>query len=185
MLNELNLSYELVKVDSSTYKTVSGEDYLAINPNSYVPALECEEGIITEVPSILQYLQNKYQPEGFKPPSSPYDLSKTQSLLNFLSSELHKAFVPYWYQPNKTEEQEAEAFKKLGRRMNYMEQLLSGENEYLLGDEISVADLYAFVVISWCGFHDIDITQWPNIAIYMGRLSLRKAIIKTIQLESD
>ena len=40
ILNEINVDFDLVRVDLKTHKTEKGEDYYAINPKGYVPALE-------------------------------------------------------------------------------------------------------------------------------------------------
>ena len=41
---ELGLDVEIIRVDRATHRTSDGEDYLAINPNGYVPALVLDDG---------------------------------------------------------------------------------------------------------------------------------------------
>ena len=43
-LHEAGIAVELVKVDLKTRTTASGDDYLAINPKGYVPALQLNNG---------------------------------------------------------------------------------------------------------------------------------------------
>ncbi len=43
VLRELDLPFELVRVDNSTKQTATGEDFLAINPKGYVAALQLEK----------------------------------------------------------------------------------------------------------------------------------------------
>lgn len=185
MLNELGTQHELISVDPATKKTAKGEPYNNINPNGYVPALILEnQEVLTEVPAILQYLQNSDQTTSFYRPKALIETAKLQALLNFLGSELHKAFVPFWYQPDLTVEDRQLALEKLAKKMDYLESLLADDRAYLLGEQYSIADIYAFVLISWCTFHDIDIAIWPNIFKFYNRLSTREAIKKTIALES-
>ncbi|MDB5782877.1 MAG: gstB, partial [Caballeronia mineralivorans] len=40
VLRELNLPFELVRVNNKTKKTADGRDFLSINPKGYVAALE-------------------------------------------------------------------------------------------------------------------------------------------------
>lgn len=185
ILNELNLPHQLIAVDPETKQTSQGDSYLTINPNGYVPALLLDDNqVITEVPAILQYLLELADGGELEQPENILERAKLQSLLNFLSSELHKAFVPYWYQPNLTDEERQNAYEKLARKMTFIESILSDGRAYLMGQNYSIADAYAFVLISWCGFHDIDISVWPFIAEFSAKISKRPAVIKTISLES-
>jgi glutathione S-transferase len=55
VLTEIGLAYEAIRVDTETGLTETGDDYRAINPKGYVPALELEGGVVlTENPAILQ-----------------------------------------------------------------------------------------------------------------------------------
>ena len=55
--HELGIPLDLVKVDTKTKKTDGGEDFWAINPKGYVPALVLDDGsILTEGPVVAQYL---------------------------------------------------------------------------------------------------------------------------------
>lgn len=57
VLEELGLPYETETVDLASKKTASGQDFLAINPKGYVPALLLDSGeLLTEGPAIVQYL---------------------------------------------------------------------------------------------------------------------------------
>ena len=70
ILNELAHRYELERTDTKTSTTESGIDYLSVNPNGYVPALETDDGdVITENPAILQYLADSAPEAGLAPPN--------------------------------------------------------------------------------------------------------------------
>ncbi|MEY2632120.1 MAG: hypothetical protein RIR00_774, partial [Pseudomonadota bacterium] len=57
VLEESGLPYTTEVVDLKTKRTASGEDYWAINPKGYVPALLLDDGeLLTEGPAIVQYL---------------------------------------------------------------------------------------------------------------------------------
>ena len=58
--NEAGIPIELEKVDLASHKTEGGQDYMAINPKGYVPALRLDDGsVLTESPAIVQYLADQ------------------------------------------------------------------------------------------------------------------------------
>ena len=184
LLQELNMSYQLVAVDPATKVAADGENYLDINPNGYVPALVTDNGdIISEVPAVMQYLVGISPDSALAVDRELIAITRLQSLLNFLSSELHKAFVPYWYQSELSGKEREEAYLKLAKRMKYIETLLADERKFLLGDDYSIADIYAFVLISWCSFHDINLDAWPNVANFYKRLASRSSVNHVVTLE--
>ena len=57
VLREAGCIFELIRVDLAAKKTANGEDFWAINPNGYVPALQLDNGdVLSEVSVICQYL---------------------------------------------------------------------------------------------------------------------------------
>ena len=54
-LREAGARFDLDKLDNASKKTESGEDFLAINPKGYVPALALDrDDVLTERAAILQ-----------------------------------------------------------------------------------------------------------------------------------
>ncbi len=57
ILNEINVDFDLEKVNLKTHQTEKGANYYDINPKGYVPALEINPGLIlTENVAILPFL---------------------------------------------------------------------------------------------------------------------------------
>ena len=58
-LREADRMFELERVDLRAHRTTSGDDYCAINPKGYVPALQLDgpdSMVLTENAAILQYI---------------------------------------------------------------------------------------------------------------------------------
>ncbi|CAN7592585.1 glutathione S-transferase N-terminal domain-containing protein [Pararhizobium sp. LjRoot235] len=135
ILNELDLSFESVKVDTEAGTTNDGADYRAINPKGYVPALEIEPGIVlTENPAILQYLADLRPHAGLAPAASTLDRIRLQEWLNFTSSELHKAFGPWFSGRALEKDEQSRAEINLVRRINDVENGLSDGRRFILGE---------------------------------------------------
>jgi len=95
--------------------------------------------------------------------------------LNFVGSELHKAFSPFFGATPLEGEARASAEAGVARRFNYLEDVLSDGRAYLTGETFTIADAYMFVVSNWSNFTGIDLKQWPNIAAFVARVAARPA----------
>ena len=181
-LREAGLDFTLEKVDLGSKRIENGQDYLAINPNGYVPAFEIEPGVVlTEGPAILQYIADKAPTSKLAPPPGGMEHYRLLSWLNFITAEIHKSFSPL-FKPDSTPETKT-AFKELiAKRFDHVERHLA-QNEYLLAGGFSIADAYLFVTTSWAGFVDIDIQKWPAIVAFRKRLQARPSVQEAIRAE--
>jgi glutathione S-transferase len=60
---EAGVAVDLVKVDLKAHKTEHGDDYYAINPRGYVPAVTLDDGsLLTEAGTLVQMLAPRYPP---------------------------------------------------------------------------------------------------------------------------
>ncbi|WEZ85387.1 glutathione S-transferase C-terminal domain-containing protein (plasmid) [Rhizobium sp. 32-5/1] len=177
VLTELGLPFESVRVDTAAGTTIDGADYRAINPKGYVPALEIEPGIVlTENPAILQYLADLRPQAGLAPATGTLDRVRLQEWLNFTSSELHKAFGPWFSGRSFEESEQSRAEINLARRIDDVERGLSDGRGFILGETFTVADAYLFVVLNWTGFIGFDLARWPTVAAYVARVAMRPAV---------
>ncbi len=74
VLRELNLEFELVRVNNRSKITADGRDFLTINPKGYVAALELDDGqILTEGPAMVQYLADRKPEYGLAPRAGSWE----------------------------------------------------------------------------------------------------------------
>ena len=183
-LNEIGASFDLDKTDTEAGKTESGGDFRKINPNGYVPALVTEGGdVITENPAVLQYLADQAPEAGLAPMNGTLERTRLQEALNFVSSELHKAFSPFFSGTDLDLEARKNAEANVGRRIDHIEQCLADDRAYILGETFSVADAYAFVVLNWTNFVGIGLATWPKTQAYVARVAARPAVVKAMVTE--
>ena len=97
VLEESGLKYDTVSVDLKTKRTAGDDDYFAVNPKGQVPALELDSGeILTEGPAIVQYIADLVPEKKLAPANGTIERYRLQSWLNFISTELHKSFTPFF-----------------------------------------------------------------------------------------
>jgi glutathione S-transferase len=181
VLREGKFKFDIDKVDLAAKKTSSGEDYLAINPKGYVPALALDDGTaLTEASVILQYLADQKPRRGLAPKPRTPERYKLMEWLTFISSELHKALGDF-FNPKMTPEWREAKLERLNKRFDYVEKAL-GNNQYLMG-EFTIADAYLFNVLNWTNIFKIDLANWPNIQSFMRRMAERPTVKKAMKAE--
>ncbi len=181
-LREAGLDFTVEKVDLATKKTEHGEDYLKINPKGQVPALLLDDGsLLTEGVAIVQYLADKVPDRNLIAP--PGTLARYHAIewLNYIATELHKGFVPF-FTPQTPEEYKAIARQKLERQFAYLNGVLK-EQPYVLGSRFSVADAYLFTVIGWANALHFDLSAYPALTDYMARVAARPAVDAALTAE--
>lgn len=184
VMNELGLSYEPVEVDiAKTHKLVkTGEDYYQINPKGYVPAIELDDGsLLTEVAAILQYLGDRKPDAGLLAAPGSMERYRTIEWLTFISSELHKGFGVLWHPPV-AESDKQYGLDKLKKRFELLDKRLAS-NEYLMGKKFTVADAYAYTIISWSYYHKLDLSPYEHLQAYMRRIAERPSVRATAHEE--
>lgn len=181
VLRELKYKFDLDKVDLAAKKTGTGEDFLAVNPKGYVPALKLDDGtVVTEASIILQYLADQKPRRGLAPKLKTPERYKLMEWLSFTSSEIHKGLGDF-FNPKMTPEWREAKLERLNKRLDYLNKAL-GSNEYLMG-EFSIADPYLFTVLNWTKLHNIDLASYPNIQSFMQRMAERNTVKKAMKAE--
>lgn len=182
VLNELGYAFEPVRVDLATKRTQAGEDYRAVNPRGYVPALALDDGeVLTEGPAILQYLADRKRAAGWLAPVGEAGRYRTIAWLHFVGTELHKGFSPLW-SPATPAETQAAARAKLVERYAAVEHVLAAR-PHLGGDAPSLADAYLFAITRWASLLALDISAYPAVRAFMQRMAARPAVQAALRTE--
>ena len=184
ILREAGYTFDTEKVSLADKKTASGTDYRTINPKGYVPALQLDNGeVLTEGPAIVQYLADRKPEAKFAPANGTLERTRLQEWLNFITSEIHKSFSPLF---NSEMPDAAKAIyrEKIAQRFALIDTTLA-KQDYLLGPNASVADVYLFVVARWSNNFDIDLDRWPALAKFMDRMAERASVKAALNAESQ
>lgn len=182
VLEELGLAHETEHVNLKTKVTGSGANYLAVNPKGYVPALQLDSGeVLTEGPAIVQYLADLLPEKKLAPPNGSLARYQLQSWLNFISTELHKNFSPF-FNPAAPDEMKALAKANIERRLGHINEQLEGR-QHLMGDDFTVADAYLFTILTWSKAPQLDLSRWPHVQAFQARVAARPAVQRALEAE--
>jgi glutathione S-transferase len=174
-LHEADIPFDRVRVDLKTKLTESGQKFEEINPKSYVPTLELDDGqTLTENVAILSWIAEQ------KPslrPSGELAAQRLLEMLAFISTEIHKQFGRVFKPTSDTEA--VAARDKIGQRFKLIATMMKGD--YLFGNEASVADAYLFTMLLWAQKVGLDVPQ--RLADFAQRMRARPAVKLALQHE--
>jgi glutathione S-transferase len=169
---EAGIPIELEKVDLAAKKTAAGEDFRAINPKGYVPAVRLDDGtILTEGPAIVQYLVDRKPGNGLAP-----ERYKLAEWLAFLNSEVHKIWSGLW----NAKAERAPILEKLSPRLAFLESELK-DKPYLMGERFSAADAYLFTLLNWAQWTQVELPA--GLARYAERVRQRPKVQEALKAE--
>ena len=177
---ELGVPYELIKVDFAKGETQTPE-YLDINPNARVPALEDGGVRLYESMAINLYLAKKAGG-----PLAPKDLAEDAAMTMWsiwvmteieksaLDILFHSEFLP----PEKRDATVVEkALKNLERPLNVLEGALA-HSSHLVGGRFTIADLNVASILLWIGNQHAYIARFPHAAAWMAAIMQRPVFQK-------
>ena len=181
-IEEAGLKADYVKVNLKDKKTEAGDDYTKINPKGQVPYLVFDDGEgLSEGPAIVQYIADQSPNSKIAPANGKKERYRLQEWLNFISTEIHKAFGPLFF-PGSTDDAKAMAKERLASKFKYVDEKLAGK-DYLMGEDFSVADGYLFTVSRWADAMKIDISALPNFIAYKARVAARPKVREALLAE--
>jgi len=183
-LRESGLPFELERVDLKTKRTASGQDFLAVNPKGYVPALRLDDGqILTEGAVIVQWIADQRPESGLIPPAGTMARYRVQEWLHYIATELHRGFGPL-YNKLIPEEVKAATREKLAMRFAFLAAAVETQ-PYLMGATFTVADGYAFYTLrGWKRTVRPELPS-PALQVYFARILARPAVIAALDAERD
>ena len=176
VLREMGADFQLDKVDRKTKVSEAGVNYNQLNPKSYVPALQLDDGtVLTEGASIVMYLADQKGGEKVAPKAGTKERYKLQEWLVFIATEIHKGFSPLFRNSPDPVFRE-----NLTKRLDFVAGVLARQ-PFLLGDTFSAADAYLFTVLRWAA--RVELPLPAALQQFMQRMQARPAVAEALKVE--
>jgi glutathione S-transferase len=183
MLEELGVPYENVKVDF--IDDVRKPEYLKINPNAHIPALQDGDLTLWESLAINLYLARKYDkglwPKTLEDEGRAYQWSiwaMTELEEPLLTAASNRVFLPEAERDAKKADDAAERVKK---PVGVLEGALK-DRQWLAGDSFTVADVNVASILVWARLARIDLSDAPKAQAWLGRAAGRPAFKRVLEL---
>lgn len=179
LLEELGVPYDLVALDLGGGEHKKPE-YLKIHPHGAVPALVDDKLALYESAAICMYLADKYADKGFAPPLSNlaarglyyqwmvYSMATLEPPV--ITIFMNTVMLP---EEQRNPKAVADAKASFAQVAQVLSQALA-QGPFLLGDQISAADIMVGSTLSWSQFMGL-LTGQPTLEAYVARLSERPA----------
>jgi len=169
MLEEIGASYELIEMSIDMDKPRPPEQ-LAINPNGWVPVLTWDDGAMYECAAITIFLCDRHPQAKLAPTIDDPGRALYLQTLVYFSNSVQNAFQLTYY-PDRfadTPAEEPSAQQRGNRRLRETWKVIDdqiGDNEWVLGEQFSAADIYLFMLTTWIrparGHPTMD--EFPNV----------------------
>lgn len=184
VLRELGLPFDLIKVDLQQHLTELGEDFYRLNKKGQVPVLQLEDGsFLTEGAVISQFLVDQFERKDLLPEINTVERYQTLSWMNFIAAEIHKAYSPFFHE-SYGEDSKTIFSTILNKHYAWVDQQLDGQN-YLMGSNFTIADIYLFVVTRWADFIGLDLGHFIHLTAFMQRIARRQTVQDAIAAEAS
>lgn len=181
-LRDAGLKFELIKVDRKTRRTADGLDFNEVNPKGYVPVLALDNGErLTENVTVLQYIADRNPAAKLAPAMGTMERYRLMEWLSFINSEIHKSFTPL-FKADVSDDVKQYARKNVSGRLDYLEKTIAGQ-QFVMGEQYTVADPYLFTVLSWARHVDVDLGKWPQVQRYVERIGARPNVVEALKSE--
>lgn len=173
-VNRIPYEFRLVRIMKGQHLS---DQYATINPMRKVPVIIDHGDVVFESHTILRYLSQKYNtPDHWYPRSDLLKRTRIDSYLDWHHLGFRKAVVAYIFAKSLGRPYDAKAVartaKEVQKAMDILNDVwLMNGKKYLMGEEISIADLSCVCELMQLRMVDSDLGNRPQLQAYVERMA--------------
>ncbi len=188
MLIELGVEFRTERLDLTAGDQRS-PDYLRVNPAGRVPALLIDGEVYTESAALLMLLAERHPAAGLAPSLDDPRRARWLELMIYLTNTLSSAMRDWFYAEKDGAPADADGIRRLARKRiesvwDRLNGLLADGRRYLLGEQMTTADLLATMLMRWSRNMPRPATSWDHIKPYVTRMRARPAFLELSRREA-
>ena len=174
LLIELGIGHELRMLDFDRREQKSPE-YLAVNPQGRVPALVIDGQVLTESAAIAMHLADLHPDAGLAPPPGTPARAAYYRWMFFCAYTLMPAYRAWFYPAEPAGEEHVGRVRESSRAAiesawRQVDDHLSSNGPYLLGDTRSAADFVLTMLMRWSRNMPRPSDRWPALHAHARRM---------------
>ena len=179
LLREIGAPFDLVILDKERGEHKAPE-YLKLNPMGRVPTLADGDLVIFESAAICLHLVDTHPDSGLAQPVGTPERARFYQWLIYLTNTVQADMLPYFYPERYAPADDSAHVKaimadRLMEHFALLDRELEGR-EHLLGERISAADLYLFMLARWTRHMPRKARDLPNLGPYLARIHARPSV---------
>lgn len=178
-LEECGVEYEAISVDFAAREQTTAA-YSKINSKGRVPALVVDGGILTETGALLELIADQNPAAGLCP-QDPVLAARMREVMFYLASTMHvnhahKMRGARWATERSSwKDMQKMVPKTMAASCDYISK--SGlRGPFVLGESVSLADCYLYVVCTWLEGDGVNLTDFPKITAFMSAMEARDSV---------
>ena len=167
---------ELVDLDAGAQRD---PEYLKLNPNGVVPTLLVDGAPLYEAAALLMILADRHPQAGLAPATGTHERALWYQWIVHLANTVQPAFR-MWFYPHEIDSAagiqdiaRSAARRRIEAAWERIDAHLAAHGPYLLGADVSAADLMLLMLMRWSRNMPRPSTQWPALAAFAARMKTR------------
>lgn len=162
--------------------------YLAKNPRGQVPLLEEDDWTLTENVAIIDYINDLAPQAGIFASEDPHIKAKARQWLAFANSDLHPAFGLVFNPQSASDDKavqkdiQSRAVDKVVSLFGQVDAQLQHQ-DFLVGDIISIGDVYVYITLRWAKGCGIDLSRYNNLEPFSQRVAANPGVEKVLKAQ--
>ena len=181
LCEELGIHYIYETIDLQNGKQYTPE-FLKLNPNSKVPAIDDDGFVLWESQAIMRYLADKHQAHTWYP-TDPKARAYVEGWLDWnqtrLGPEAAKIMFNTHFAGDKRNDQTIEDSKELLAKIFPVMDGVLAKRKYLCGDQPMLPDLAAATNLAYLEMCQYDLSPYPAVIKWYGVMKDRPSFAKT------
>ena len=176
------------EAQSVNRREIKSSEYLKLNPQGAVPLLVDGDLALSQNAAILAYLDARFPQARLFGSDDLKGKARAWRWLAFLNADVHKAFSPLFHLPDYVHDEAVKTAMQSAARDNIRHLLAQADAQLAaqpyLGDDVSVADVYLYVLLRWCRSLKLDLADLPRLAPFYVRLGENAGVLSVITREN-
>ena len=142
-----------------------------------MPCIVLDNGtVLNENAATLQYIGDLDPLHSVLPAAGTIARYEVIGLLSYIGTEYHKT-VQNLFNPSLPTEIRSYFHAAANAKLSYIDIYLLGNGKiFLVGNTISVADIYLYICLSWSRYIDLDLELYPNVTAFYNRINDLEAV---------
>ena len=174
LLIELGIPHELHELDFNK-RDQKSDEYLKLNPAGVVPTLVMDGQVITETAAILMHLADTHPRADLAPAVASTQRAQYYRWMLFCANTLMPAYRAWFYPAEPAGEEHVERVRESSRAAiesawRQVDDHLSSNGPYLLGDTRSAADFVLTMLMRWSRNMPRPSDRWPALHAHARRM---------------